>query len=158
MVRVCFRQVGRWDDALDIAQEAFVKAYRAIGRFRGESKFSTWLYRIAVNAALTHRRRRRRDPISLDAAADHEEGGGSFEIACERSEAPCDEAIRREDVRRVRAAIDELPERHRVVIVLRDIEGMAYEEISDVLGCKLGSVKSRIHRARSALADSLRSA
>ncbi len=149
---LALRLTGNADDAAEIAQEAFLKAWRALGAFRGESAFYTWLFRITVNEARTRQRARaaRPAPLSLDAAR-REDGPTPVEAAAARTPDPSDEAARAESRRLVEEGLGRLELEHREIIVLRDIEGRDYEEIADVLGCPRGTVKSRLHRARAAL-------
>lgn len=156
---LALRLTGHPDDAAEAAQEAFLKAWRALHAFRGESAFYTWLFRIAVNEARTRQRSRlaRPAPLSLDAAARTADGDRASPVADLASKAPdpADEAARAEDRRRVEDGLRRLEADQREIIVLRDIEGRDYDEIADVLGCPRGTVKSRLHRARSALRDLL---
>ncbi|MGH2452709.1 MAG: sigma-70 family RNA polymerase sigma factor, partial [bacterium] len=136
-----YRITGNADDARDAAQETFLKAFRALSRYRHESAFSTWLHRIAVNAALDLVRRRPQiPPVSLDDVALPASSGN-----------PEPEAERSELQRRVHQAVGRLAPDHRVIIVLRDLQGLAYEEIAEVLRIPVGTVRSRLSRARDAL-------
>ena len=143
---LAFRMCGSADDASDIAQEAFLAAWRGLPSFRGDSGFATWLYRLTSNAAIDYLRRQKkqRGDMSLDdeeLRLDAVDTGPGPQDAAERTE-----------VRSVVAAgLQELSEGHRQVLVLREIQGLSYEEIADVLEVDLGTVKSRISRARSAL-------
>lgn len=133
--RTCHRVVGNHDDAADLTQDTFVKAYRSLGRFRRDASFSTWLYRIAVNAALNHvaARRGRHDPIQ--AAAD----------VRDRSRRPADEEVERsERARAVRAALARLPRKQRATLVLRVYGELSHEEIARALGRSVGTVKANL--------------
>jgi len=149
------------EDAEDAAQEAFVRAYQALGTFRGKSSFYTWLYRILVNCCSSHVRRavrtREIEGVSLDAplGGDDEDTARSFEPAA-RDGDPGEAADRREAHRRVREAIAELQQDHREVVVLRDVEGMDYEDIAETLGVSRAAVRARLHRARAELAVKLK--
>ncbi len=152
-----YRMVGQREEAEDLAQEAFVKAFRGIGRFEGRSSFYTWLYSIAFNLVISYRRKtgsaRHLNPLSLN------HGGGDDGPGLEAqdaSEGPDAQAQRGETRQRIEAAIAELDAEHRAVIVMRDIEGFDYETIAEVLGCPQGTVKSRLHRARLALREMLK--
>ena len=151
------RMVSQREDAEDLAQEAFVKAFRGIGAFEGRSSFYTWLYSIAYNVVVSHRRKvgsaRHLNPVSLHAGAG--EGGGGFE-AEDNSERPDATVERGELHERLELAIAGLEDGHREVIVMRDIEGFDYQAIAEVLGCPEGTVKSRLHRARQALREQLK--
>ncbi len=141
--------VGSWEDAEDIAQEALVLAFFKLDSFRGHSAFYTWLYRIALNVAMSHRRRKRAE-VSMEI---HRERTG-FEPA-ETGEEPDVRLQREEQVAQVRRSINRLTEEHRVIIVLRDIEGCRYEVIAEILELPVGTVRSRLHRARLQLRDAL---
>ncbi len=134
-----YRITGNPQDAQDAAQEAFVKAFRALPRYRGEASFQTWLYRIATNAALDLIRRRPQAPVSLDEGI---EGQGPR---------PDVEAERREIHRRVHKALAMLPPDHRAIVLLRDLQGLAYADIARILRIPVGTVRSRLSRAREAL-------
>ncbi len=136
---VAYRLTGNHEDANDAAQEAFVRAFQALPRFRQDAAFSTWLYRIATNAALDLVRRRPAVP-PVELTADHP--GASD---------PAAEVHRREVHRRVQAAVGHLPAEYRAVVVLRDLQGLAYEEIARVLQIPIGTVRSRLSRGREAL-------
>ncbi len=145
--------VGRYlrdqDEVQDVAQEAFIKAYRALPRFRGDSAFYTWLYRIAINTAKNHLVSRSRRPPDTDVDVDVEEGiyqeslsdmvNPENSLATEQLEAV------------VYKAIDDLAEDLKVAVTLREFEGLSYEEIADVMECPVGTVRSRIFRAREAI-------
>lgn len=133
-------------EAEDLAQETFLAAYRSLARFRFEATFSTWLYRVAVHTSSHHVRRRRLETTELD------EG----EPDLRREGDPQQSALRRELCDRVRSAIDALPHKLRVVIVLRDLHGLSYEEIAEVVRCPIGTVRSRLHYATQRLAVELR--
>lgn len=145
LMHVC----GSLDDAEDAAQEAFVQAFLKLHTFAGESAFYTWLYRIAVNAAIS-RRRRRREETSVDQAR---EASGLEPV--DRAE-PADERLLREErAVQVRQALDRLSGEHRAILVLREVEGCDYDQISVILGLPVGTVRSRLHRARLQLKEQL---
>ncbi|MBK1713839.1 RNA polymerase sigma factor RpoE [Rubrivivax gelatinosus] len=157
------RLIGRMvrDDALvqDIAQESFIRAYRALPQFRGESAFYTWLYRIAVNTAKKALVELRRDPLVMEGSlASHDDGDETSRVENELSDGATPEALlaSREIATAVNAAIEALSEDLRQAITLREIEGLSYEEIADVMNCPIGTVRSRIFRAREAIAARLR--
>jgi RNA polymerase sigma-70 factor (ECF subfamily) len=151
-----YRLMGDYQEAKDLTQQAFLKAYMSLERFRGSSSFYTWLYRIGVNVALDARKKRARSPDligdSLAAGADDDGRGGPSSAADD----PAESALSREREAAVTKAIASLDELHRGVLVLRDIEGMDYDEIADVLSCPRGTVKSRLHRARLVLREKLK--
>ncbi len=147
---LCVHLTGNHADAQDLAQEAFIRAYRAVGRFRNEADFGTWMHRIAVNTWLNFRRKNssRQPVVYLDEP--HQDGDGGEvrrEIAGEDGD-PLQLLEEKEYRGLVRAALDSLSAEHRSVLVLREIEGYSYEEVSRMLGCSLGTVKSRLSRAR----------
>ncbi|MHA7817109.1 MAG: RNA polymerase sigma factor RpoE [Pseudohaliea sp.] len=146
--------VGRYvqdaDEVQDVAQEAFIKAYRAMPGFRGESAFYTWLYRIAINTAKNHLVSRSRRPPGADVEvedAEHFESGGAL-----RDLENPENALFGEELKAVvEAAIEELPEDLRTAVTLREFDGLSYEDIADVMDCPVGTVRSRIFRAREAI-------
>ncbi len=141
----------------DVAQEAFIKAYRALPQFRGESAFYTWLYRIAVNTAKNFLVSSGRRPRPLaDTAA--EEDGESFDAADVVEDINTPDAVlhSRQVAETVNAAIEALPPDLRTALTLREIEGLTYEEIAEAMDCPIGTVRSRIFRAREAIAERLR--
>ena len=142
-------------EAEDVAQEAFVKAYRALGSFRGDSAFYTWLYRIAVNTARNTMASRQRRP--LDYEADLSESEQSVvESRMRHGDTPEAVALTDEIHRTVNDAIGALPEDLRTAILLREVEGLSYEEIAEAMDCPVGTVRSRIFRAREAIDRSLK--
>lgn len=150
---VALKLTGNPDDAEDAAQEAFIKAYRNIGQFRGESRFSGWLYRLCYNAAMDNMRKNR-DPNLRSLTA---EDGSDAEIDVEDPSPTPEENAEREETRRlVREAVAQLPDDKREIIVMREFSNMSYTDIADALGVGEGTVKSRLNRARAALADILR--
>ena len=146
--------IGRYikdpSEALDVAQEAFIKTYRALAKFRGDSAFYTWLYRIAINTAKNHlvSRARRSSENEIDVqVAEQYEGA----VRLRSHDTPEHILLSEEIASTIRSAIDELPENLRVAIVLREFDGMSYEEIAKVMNCPVGTVRSRIFRAREAI-------
>ena len=148
-----YRLSGHYQDAQDMTQDVFVKALEHIADFRQQAQFYTWLFRIAVNVAISRRRRGQRvrfvplDPPA-SASADGDGQGGGVRLADERAEDPPEAVERDETNRRVAGAIGQLDEEFRGVLVLKDIEGFDYERIGEILELPLGTVKSRLHRAR----------
>jgi len=138
------------NEVQDVAQEAFIKAYRALSGFRGESAFYTWLYRIAINAAKNHLasrgRRPPKDDMEMEVAEQLDLGGRLREMGTPESH-----LLSEEIGRTVHRALEELPEDLRTAIVLRELEGLSYEEIALAMDCPIGTVRSRIFRARDAI-------
>ena len=155
IVSLVSRYVSDHAEAQDVAQEAFIKAYRAIGRFRGDSAFYTWLYRIAINTAKNWIvAKNRRPPASDIDAVDAEQYGISERM--KESSTPENEIMREEIERTVYDTIAELPEDLRTAIMLREMDGMSYEEIATTMECPIGTVRSRIFRAREAIDEKLK--
>lgn len=146
---LCLHLSGNSDDAQDLAQETFIKAYKSLAGFRNEADFGTWLHRIAVNTWLNKRRRANAyQTVSLD---EPYQSGDNSEITREIAAADADplQSLELKEFRSlVQKTVYSLTEEHRAVIVLRDIEGYSYEEISKLLNCSLGTIKSRVNRAR----------
>lgn len=150
IVKLVGRYVREHADALDVAQESFIKAYRALPGFRGESAFYTWLYRIAINTSKNHlvSQARRLSEQAVD-AQDAEQLESAAEL---RDTATPERLLMRDQVQEtVLEAIEDLPEELREAITLREIEGMSYEDISQAMDCPIGTVRSRIFRAREAI-------
>ena len=155
IVNLISRYVSDHAEQLDVAQEAFIKAYRAIGNFRGDSAFYTWLYRIAINTAKNHLvALGRRPPASDIDSADAEQY--DFDTRLKDRDTPENELLKDEIEATVFAAIAELPEDLKTAITLREMEGMSYEEIAQAMECPIGTVRSRIFRAREAIDERLR--
>lgn len=150
---IAYKYMGNHEDASDIAQEALIKAYQSIGRFRGDSSFGTWVGRITANKCLDELRRRQKVKMtSLDAEVELDEGNVKKEIASE-IDTPEDYAIKQETVEYVHEMIGQMKDEYRIVLVLRELEGHSYDEIASMLSCSLGTVKSRISRAREYLKE-----
>ena len=148
---VACKMFSNSEDASDIAQEALIKAYKNIDKFDFNSSFSTWLYRITVNACIDEMRRRKgRESISID--AEDEESGLAVQIE-DTSLGAEERVIQNETVSEVRTAIDKLSEEHKTVIILRDLQDMTYEQVAQTLDLSIGTVKSRLARARKSLKD-----
>ena len=154
--RLLSRIIRNQDEIQDVAQESFIKAYRALANFRGDSAFYTWLYRISVNTAKNYLvSQGRRAPTSTGYDAEEAEG---FEDAVGlRDNATPDALLMSKQIAEiVNATIDKLPEELRTAITLREIDGLSYEEIAQIMDCPIGTVRSRIFRAREAVAEQLR--
>lgn len=150
LVKLITRYVHDPVEALDVAQEAFIKAYRALPNFRGESSFYTWLYRIGINTAKNHLVAQGRRPPESDIDAQDAEQY-DFDSRLKDQDTPEGIFERDEVERTIFEAIDALPEDLRTAITLREIEGLSYEEIAQAMDCPVGTVRSRIFRARDAI-------
>lgn len=152
---IAYRMVGNKDDAYDITQEALIKVYKSIKKFKGNSSFSTWLYRIVTNTCIDAIRKQKKvKTYSIDKPIETSEGSFTREL-CDEKNKPEDIYERKETKEKVQEAIKKLPEQYRIVIILRDIQSFTYEEISESIDCPLGTVKSRINRGRILLKDIL---
>jgi RNA polymerase sigma-70 factor (ECF subfamily) len=144
------RYIADWSECQDVAQETFLRAYRAIGNFRGDAQFYTWLHRIAVNTAknhlVAHGRRPRTDDIDIE---DAEQFASSMRLR--DNDTPERELMRQQLEQTVVRAVEALPEELRTAITLREVEGLSYEEIATKMDCPIGTVRSRIFRAREAI-------
>lgn len=154
--RLISRFVRNAAEAEDVTQDAFIKAYRALPSFRGDSAFYTWLYRIGINTAKNHlvaqgRRAPTSTPFDADEAEDFEDAALLHEVAT-----PENELMSKQVVEVVNSSLQELPDDLRTALTLREIEGLSYEEIAVVMDCPIGTVRSRIFRAREAIAANLR--
>lgn len=149
------RYVHDWSECQDVAQETFMRAYRALGNFRGDAQFSTWLHRIAVNTAKNHLVAQNRRPPTDDVdVMDAEQYDHGFRLR--DTDTPEHELLRQEIEATVMAAVDRLPGELREAITLREVEGLSYEEIAERMGCPIGTVRSRIFRARDAIDTQLK--
>jgi RNA polymerase sigma-70 factor (ECF subfamily) len=155
VVKLISRYVRDQSEVLDVAQEAFIKAYRALPRFRGDSAFYTWMYRIAINTAKNYLVAKGRRLPSTDIEAQEAEQFDGAEGLREYS-TPEHMLMRDEVESTIFSAIEQLPEDLRTAITLREIEGMSYEEIAQAMDCPVGTVRSRIFRAREAIDNKLR--
>jgi RNA polymerase sigma-70 factor (ECF subfamily) len=155
---VAFQVLRDREDATEVAQDAFVRIYRSVNNFRGECEFTTWLHQIVVNLARNkHRwwkRHGRQSTVSLDAPVDMGDGEAPMQMAAS-GDAPDVETVKAEFVELLSRRMEELPRKLREVLVLRNVENLSYEEIATVLDCSIGTVKSRIARAREALRESM---
>jgi RNA polymerase sigma-70 factor (ECF subfamily) len=142
--------VGSCEEAEDVVQDAFVQAFVKLGTFQRASAFYTWLYRISFNLAVS-RKRRRRPQRSVDEVRDL-----TGDEPVDDGEAPSDCLEHRESAEQVQAALERVSDEHRTILVLREIEGFCYEKIADVLDLPVGTVRSRLHRARMALREELK--
>jgi RNA polymerase sigma-70 factor (ECF subfamily) len=146
LYHTAYRLVGNAEDAQDVVQEAFLNAYQSLDGFKGDALFFTWLYRIAVNTAITHKRKRRLAIVRIEAGR---EGEGSNEPTDPSDLARPGHALEQaEEETRVRRILDRLSPEHRAVLVLKDMEGQKYEDMAELLDVPVGTIRSRLHRAR----------
>ncbi|PKM06788.1 MAG: RNA polymerase sigma factor RpoE [Gammaproteobacteria bacterium HGW-Gammaproteobacteria-4] len=149
------RYIADWSECQDVAQETFIRAYRALANFRGDSQFYTWLYKIAVNTAKNHlvaqKRRPPNEDIDAGDAVQYQSGD-----RLRNTDTPEHELLRQEIERTVTDTVDQLPEELRTAISLREVDGLSYEEIAEAMDCPIGTVRSRIFRAREAIDVKLR--
>ncbi len=156
LARLLSRMVRDPAEIEDITQESFIKAYRALPQFRGESAFYTWLYRIAVNTAKNYLvARGRRAPTTTEFSSEEAEGFEDAELLRDIA-TPDAELQTKQIANAVNKAVEALPEELRTAITLREIEGLSYEEIAQMMDCPIGTVRSRIFRAREAIAEKIR--
>jgi RNA polymerase sigma-70 factor (ECF subfamily) len=152
---VISRYINDWSECQDVAQEAFIRAYRAIGAFRGDSQFYTWVYKIAINTAknylVSQGRRPPTDDVAIEDAVQLDGG-----IRLRESATPERELLRQEIEQTVFATVEQLPEELKTAITLREVDGLSYEEIAETMNCPIGTVRSRIFRAREAIDTKLR--
>jgi RNA polymerase sigma-70 factor (ECF subfamily) len=151
MAALVARMTGNPDDVDDIVQELFIRAWKGLPRFRGDAQFSTWLYRIAVNTAIKHRSRRRNE-AAVSLSAEERIGGADglrapADAPAHQGGDPFELAVAREREAQVRTAVGTLPEKQRTVVALHYFEGRSCEEISEIIGCSVGTVWSRLHYA-----------
>lgn len=156
VVKLVMRYTRNPADAEDVAQESFIKAYRALPQFRGDSAFYTWLYRIAINTAKNALAARDRNPVMAQIELQDSDDGPDLVNRLKDPDTPEGLALTEEIRGTVNAAIDALPEDLRTAIVLRELEGLSYEEIAAAMDCPVGTVRSRIFRAREAIDRRLR--
>jgi len=157
-LNVAFQLLRDREDAMEVAQDAFVRIYRSIGEFRGECEFTTWLHQIVVNLARNRyrwwRRRGRTATVSIDDPVETANGAVEWQVEA-KGNPPDAEAANAEFIHTLSEKLAELPAKFREVLVLRNVENMCYDEIATALGCSVGTVKSRIARAREALRESM---
>lgn len=153
---VAYRMTGNHADAADLTQDTFLKAYRFFGNYRRDMPFDNWLYRIMSNIFVDWLRRKPKVHIrSLDEPVRQEEGETTLDIA-DTTDGPEALALSSELDAEMQVALDTLPKDFRMTVVLSDIEGLSYEEVSEAMGCSIGTVRSRLHRGRKLLREKLR--
>ncbi len=145
------RVVKTRDDAQDAAQDAFLQAYQKLDSFRGDSQFYSWLFRIAMNAGLSKLRRKSSKDVSLTTQQEH-----GYDVTDGTTKDPSHRLDQEEQASRVLRALNALPDEYRVVLSLKELDGLKYEEIAEIVGCPIGTVRSRIHRARGELKEKLK--
>jgi RNA polymerase sigma-70 factor (ECF subfamily) len=151
---LCYQLTGNYNDSQDLAQEVFIKAYSSIKTFKNQSDFGTWLHRIAVNTWINiQRKRKRRQEVSIDAPLKTENGEEMSREIPSLEATPLETVESKELNALVNKAIQQLSYEHRAVLVLREIEGYSYEEIAQIMDCSIGTVRSRINRARKAMKE-----
>ncbi|RKD28000.1 RNA polymerase sigma-70 factor, ECF subfamily [Caminicella sporogenes DSM 14501] len=153
---IAYRLIGNVEDAKDVTQEALIKVYKFLKNFKGESSFSTWLYKIVMNTCLDMIRKNNKiHTISLDKPIENKNGNYNFELSDNKN--VLDEKIEQDEkIKIIQRAIKKLPEKYRVVLVLRDLQDFSYSDISDIINCPVGTVKSRINRGRMQLKEILK--
>lgn len=152
---VALRMMNHSEDAKDISQEVFIKAYRSIANFDERSTFSTWIYRITVNTCIDEMRKRKgKQNLSLDNELEDEEGTWKQEVA-DDGDTPEETLMRKEEKNEITMALNAISQDYKTVFILRDVRGLSYEEISEITGLALGTVKSRISRARNHLKEEI---
>lgn len=150
---MAFSMLGNREDAYDAAQEVFIRVFKSLPGFREQASFSTWVYRITKNVCLDEiRKNKKRNTVSIDRETDYGDGPVKMQIE-DSGPTPDESAERNELVKKVQEGIAKLPEQHRLIIIMRDIQNLSYEEIAGILKCPEGTVKSRINRARTALRE-----
>jgi RNA polymerase sigma-70 factor (ECF subfamily) len=152
LYNTAYRLMGNAEDAQDVVQEAFLNAYQSLGGFKGDSLFFTWLYRIAVNTAISLKRKQR---VALSIHTGPGEEGGIDPADPSVASQPTHALEQAEEERRVQQALDRLSPEHRTVLVLKEIEGQKYEMMAEILGVPIGTIRSRLHRARLELRELL---
>jgi RNA polymerase sigma-70 factor (ECF subfamily) len=150
---LCLRMTGNTASAEDLTQEAFLQLFRKIGTFRGESAFSTWLHRMAVNVVLMQLRKKGLPVVPIDEATEGDEEGS---VVKKEPGAPDERLAGSIDRLQLQRAVDELPPGYRTIFVLHDVEGYEHNEIADLVGCSIGNSKSQLHKARIKLRELLR--
>jgi RNA polymerase sigma-70 factor (ECF subfamily) len=148
-----YRLLDNADDAQDVLQDAFLNAYQSLDSFKGDAQFFTWLYRIAMNTAMSHKRKQR---VALSIEAGREEGNGYHEpMDVSEFSQPGQALEKAEQERRIQDALNRMSPEHRAVLILKDMEGQKYEAIAEILQVPVGTIRSRLHRARLELRELL---
>jgi RNA polymerase sigma-70 factor (ECF subfamily) len=151
ILNILYLQLGPINELEDLAQEVFLKVFKNLSKFRGESQFSTWLYRIAMNISYDYKRKNKINIFSLDENLD-EDSDDTFKDFLTDSHEDLEKRIEREEIqKKIRNAIRNLPKEYQEVLILREFEGLSYKEIADILKCPVGTIESRLFRAREEL-------
>jgi RNA polymerase sigma-70 factor (ECF subfamily) len=161
MLNTAYRMIGNYEEACEVVQDAFFSAYKAMGKFRGESRFSTWLYSIVINLSKNRLRRMKTRLYWRGTSTDDPVKSKDAKLPADppaQDPSPPELMEKKEIQAKVQDCINDLDQEHREVLVLRDVQGFSYEEIGDILRISEGTVKSRLFRAREALKDSLKKA
>ena len=155
IINLAFRFVKNWDDAADVAQDSFIKAYKGLANFRGDSAFYTWLYRIAVNTAKNHlvSAKRKSTTNALDAQEAEQYDGAAL---LRENDSPEKTVLTEELKQVIHEAIEALPDDLKEAVTLREFDGLSYDEIAEVMDCPIGTVRSRIFRARDAIDEKIK--
>ena len=153
---IALRMLANEQDAFDASQEVFIKVYRNLDKFQENSSFSTWLYRITTNTCLDmlRKNKEKKNEISMDSPMEFEDREASFQLEDKKADVE-EEILKRERRQALYAALEQLNEEHKKMIVLSELQGMSYQEIADITGTNIGTVKSKINRARISLKNSL---
>jgi len=147
-----YRLLDNAEDAQDVVQEAFLSAYQSLDSFKGDSQFFTWLYRIAINTAISLKRKRR---VAISISAGWEDGRAAEPVDVSACGQPGHALEKAEEERRIRSALNRLSAEHRAVLIMKDMEGQKYETMAEVLQVPIGTIRSRLHRARVELRELL---
>ncbi|MDI3533885.1 MAG: polymerase sigma-70 factor, subfamily [Thermosediminibacterales bacterium] len=154
---IAYRMLGDYEEAGDVSQEVFLRIYKSIESFKGNSSLATWIYRVTTNMCIDQLRRKKGKQIySLDEPIETDYGK-LYPEAPDASDTPEEQVLKKDVQKLIKKSLEKLPEEQRIVIVLRDIQGFSYNDIAEITGCSLGTVKSRINRGRKALKDIIES-
>lgn len=153
---IAYRMMNHCEDVKDISQEVFIKVYKNLKNFDGKSSFSTWIYRIAVNTCIDEMRKRKgKQTVSIEEESQQEDGGIMKKQISAQTETPEEDYIKKEQQKELLLAVEELSPSHKTVLTLRDLEGFSYSEIAEITETSVGTVKSRLSRAREQLKNKL---
>ncbi len=150
---LAYRIMGSREDAEDLVQDVFVKVYESAEQYQEKASFSTWLYRVAVNLSIDRLRKKKRERLDPLENPDTEEDVSLIDALPADDPSPEELAIAREKKERIQSVLEEVDSRYRTIIILRDLEALSYSEIAAILGCSIGTVRSRLHRGRRLLKE-----